>query len=376
MTGQNVALKGKIDTVRDALTLMKPQLAMALPKHLTPERLLRVTMTAVQNTPRLLDCDRTSLFAAVMTCAQLGLEPDGVLGQAYLVPYGNKVQFIPGYKGYLALARNSGEISTIQAHEVHENDFFEYAYGLVEKLEHRPADGERGKIKYFYAYALYKDGGHIFEVMTVADVNAIRDKSYGYKAFIAKKIKSNPWDSSYPQMGRKTAIRRLANYLPLNVQRAAALDGAAAAGKFASTDDFGEVVIESQAEEVAIADQPVESSATQRLDQLAGDAKEPAKGEMIGDPPDLTDQTPADDKPPTMTELIKSIDSADTVELVLECVDLARGLKREDWRKKVNDAGRDRIAVLQLPAHDPTKTAAKNPAKAVGDGGLFGEGSD
>src|SRR5581483_7497984 len=129
---------------------MKPQLEMALPRHLTAERLLRVAMTAVQNTPKLLECDRTSLYAAVMTCAQLGLEPDGVLGQAYLVPFAGRVQFIPGYKGLITLARNSGDVVSISAHEVCKNDRFFYSFGLNERCEHVPADGDRGEVTHFY----------------------------------------------------------------------------------------------------------------------------------------------------------------------------------------------------------------------------------
>ncbi|MCH8136903.1 MAG: recombinase RecT, partial [Proteobacteria bacterium] len=276
-SNQQLAIKQNTDTVRAVLERMKPQLALALPKHLTPDRLLRVTMTAIQNNPKLLDCDRTSLFAAVMTSAQLGLEPDGVLGQAYLVPYAGKVQFIPGYKGYLQLARQSGEISTIQAHEVCANDQFDYAYGLNERLDHVPADGDRGEITHFYAYAKYKDGGHIFEVMTRADVDAVRDNAQAYKAFKAKKIKSTPWVDHYIQMGRKTAIRRLANYLPLSVQRAAVLDAAYEQGKFATIDNFGDVVIEGQADEVADQTQTGAKGATARLDQLADAGKTAAK---------------------------------------------------------------------------------------------------
>ncbi len=372
---QNVALKGKVDTVRQALTAMMPQMKLALPHHLTPERLMRVTMSAVQNTPRLLDCDRTSLLAAVMTCAQLGLEPDGVLGQAYLVPYGNKVQFIPGYKGYLLLARNSGEIKTVQAHEVCANDFFEYAFGINEKLEHVPAEGDRGEVTKFYAYALYKDGGHIFEVMSRVEVDAIRDKSDGYKAFKAKKIKSNPWDSNYVQMGRKTAIRRLANYLPLNVQRAAVLDAAAAAGKFASTDVYGDVVIEGDAEEVEAATQEDGAkSATRKLDQLAGTGAAPAapaKGEMVGDPPDLTpdkDEKPVvDDKKPTMTALIRNIKAATSSDNVDVILDLSHHLS-DDHKGKVIAAANARRAEFTEPDEVPGPTPT-----GEGDGGLFGD---
>lgn len=219
-----------IDSVRNDLEKMKSQFAMALPKHVTPDRLLRVALTCIQNTPKLLECDKTSLYAAIMTCAQLGLEPDGVLGHAYLIPYGNKVQFIPGYKGLLALARNSGEVVSISAHEVREHDEFEYEYGLNEVLSHKPAHDERGEIVCFYAYAKFKDGGHHFDVMSLQEVEEIRDNSQGYIA--AKKWKKeSPWDTHFVEMGRKTLIRRIAKYLPLNVQRAAAMEDYADMGK-------------------------------------------------------------------------------------------------------------------------------------------------
>lgn len=373
MSNQQLAVKQKVDTVRAALEVMKPQLAMALPQHLTPERLLRVSMTAIQNTPKLLDCDRTSLFAAVMTCAQLGLEPDGILGQAYLVPYGNKVQFIPGYKGYLALARNSGEISTVQSHEVCANDFFEYAYGIQEKLEHRPADGERGEIKYFYAYAIYKDSGHIFEVMSRADVDAIRDNSDGYKAFVAKKIKDNPWHSSYVQMGRKTAIRRLANYLPLNVQRAAVLDAAAAAGKFASTDEYGEIVIDGRAEEVGAEEQTGAAGATAKLDLLAGGMSGNGKDTPIAAANDeKKPEAPVEDKPPNMTALKKAIKAAKTREEIDLQLDLSRHLSKDHQEKILAAAGARHAELLRDAQTDPAETPSQIP-EGDGGGGLFGD---
>lgn len=241
---QKVAVK-PADSVRFALEKMKPQMAMALPKHITPERMLRVTMTAVQNTPKLLECDRTSLFSAVMLCCQLGLEPDGVLGQAYLIPFAGRVQFIPGYKGLITLARNSGDVVSIAAHEVREKDHFEYEFGLNEKLEHKPARGERGEITYFYAIARFKDGGYHWDVMTREEVLAIRDKSSGWQSAVKfKKTASSPWEAHFPEMGKKTVIRRIAKYLPMSVQKAAAIDAAYESGAFATTDAEGDIVIE------------------------------------------------------------------------------------------------------------------------------------
>jgi len=246
--------KGQADQVRRALELLKPQMAAALPRHLTPERLCRVAMTAIQNTPKLLECDRTSLFAAVMTCAQLGLEPDGVLGQAYLVPFKGKVQFIPGYKGLISLARNSGEVLSINAHEVCKNDRFAYAFGLDEKLEHVPASGDRGPITHFYAVAKFKGGGHHFEVLTRAEVEAIRDGSSGYKQAVqyAKvgEDPRSPWVQNFPEMGKKTAIRRMAKYLPMNVQKAAAMADMYDAGRHSELGDFGELRVDAPAADV------------------------------------------------------------------------------------------------------------------------------
>lgn len=236
-----------IDTVRAALERMTPQLKMALPRHLTPDRLVRVALTAVQNTPKLLECDRTSLYAAIMTCAQLGLEPDGVLGQAYLIPYGDKVQFIPGYKGLISLARNSGEVVSIGAHEVCERDEFRFAFGLREDLHHVPARGDRGEITHFYAIARFRDGGHHWDVMTREEVDTIRDNSQGYrtaKRFARNGVINSPWAQHYVEMGKKTAIRRIAKYLPLSVQKAAAMADAYDSGRHARMDVHGDIVID------------------------------------------------------------------------------------------------------------------------------------
>lgn len=243
----NVPVKAQlkpIDTVRNALEKMKPQFMAALPKHITPDRMVRVAMTAIQNTPKLLECDQTSLISAVMRSAQLGLEPDGVLGQAYLIPYGNKVQFIIGYKGLIDLARRSGDVTSIFAKEVRENDHFEYQFGLIDVLEHKPAEGERGEITHFYAIAKFKSGGHHYDVMTVSEVNAIRDASQGYQsAKKFNKLADSPWVKNYDEMGKKTVIRRISKYLPMSVQRAAIVDDLVESGKNFTVDHMGDIVI-------------------------------------------------------------------------------------------------------------------------------------
>jgi recombination protein RecT len=252
-----------VESVQRALELMKPQLATALPEHLTADRLLQVVIAALRSHPALLDCDRASLYRAVMTCAQLGLEPDGALGQAWLVPSRGKVQLVPGYRGFLALARNSGQILSINAQAVHRNDHFEYAYGLNERLEHTPAAGDRGEIGHFYAYVRFKDGGHHFDVMSKSEVDAgrVEDSADGYA-----------------EMGKKTVLRRIAKYLPLNVQKAAALADLHEAGKHAALDDFGEIVVDLDSPRESEEPQPEATAAPRsRLDAFAAGDMEPVR---------------------------------------------------------------------------------------------------
>lgn len=236
------------DQIAHLLKARQGEIAKMLPKHLNAERLLKVAQIAATTTPALARCDVASLVGAIGQCAQMGLEPNTVLGHAYLVPFNtkrkdasgnerwvNSVQVIIGYKGLIDLARRSGQIVSIAAHEVCENDKFELVYGLDEKLNHIPALGERGEIIGFYAVAKLKDGGHCFEFMSRMQVEGIQAA-----ADRKNKFPSKVWQEHFSEMGRKTVIRRLAKYLPLSIefQTAAALDGMAEGGKDQHTDSF------------------------------------------------------------------------------------------------------------------------------------------
>ena len=225
----------------------KHELAKMLPKTLSIERLLKVAQIAATTTPALAKCDVASLVGAIGQCAQMGLEPNTVLGHAYLVPFNtrrkdangnerwvNSVQVIIGYKGLIDLARRSGQIVSIAAHEVCQNDKFELVYGLDEKLNHTPAMGERGEVVGFYAVAKLKDGGHCFEFMSKQQVKEIQEA--GDKK---NKYPSKVWQEHFTEMGRKTVIRRLSKYLPLSVefQTASAIDAMAADGKDQNLDN-------------------------------------------------------------------------------------------------------------------------------------------
>lgn len=246
-TRQNLAAMKPKDQIAHLLKAKQGEIAKMLPKHLNAERLLKVAQIAATTTPALAKCDVASLVGAIGQCAQMGLEPNTVLGHCYLVPFNtrrkdkdghekwvNSVQVIIGYKGLIDLARRSGQIISIAAHEVCENDHFELVYGLDEKLAHTPAMGERGEVIGFYAVAKLKDGGHAFEFMTRYQVEQIRDGSQGWQQSVKfKKQASSPWQTHFVEMGRKTVVRRLAKFLPLSIefQTAVAMDEMAETGR-------------------------------------------------------------------------------------------------------------------------------------------------
>lgn len=221
-----------IGPVAKALQQIAPALASALPSHMKAERMIRIALTALRKNPKLGQCDLKSFIGAVMQAAQLGLEPDGTLGEAYLIPYGRECQLQCGYKGLMKLARQSGQISTIVARAAHALDGFEFSFGLFEVLTHIPSRAaEPGALTHVYAIARMKDGGVQMDVMSVADVNKIRDGSQGYQN-AQRYDKPTPWETHYDEMAKKTVLRRLCKMLPASVElaRAVALDEAADAG--------------------------------------------------------------------------------------------------------------------------------------------------
>lgn len=212
--GQMSAAKAEKKTMQAYIKAMEPAIKKALPSVITPERFTRMVLSALSSTPKLAECSPQSFLAAMMTAAQLGVEPNTALGQAYLLPYRNhgqmECQFQLGYKGLIDLAYRSGEVSVIQAHTVYENDVFEYELGMDPKLRHVPAKADRGEAVAYYAMFKTKDGGYGFEVMSVDDVqrHAQRySKSYGSG--------TSPWRSNFDEMAKKTVLKRALKYAPL-----------------------------------------------------------------------------------------------------------------------------------------------------------------
>ena len=217
------------------------QMALAMPKSMTPDRLTRIVMTECRKTPALLKCAPESFYGAVLQCAALGLEPGSALGHCYLLPFGNgkdkqgrpNAQLIIGYRGMIDLARRSGQIVSLQAYCVHEQDTFNYKLGLDPDIEHIPASvADRGKVTHVYAVAKLKGGGVQFEVMSRAEIEKVRTSS--------KAGNSGPWSSHWEEMAKKTVIRRLFKYLPVSIEavRAVEIDEKTDRGEATTDQDF------------------------------------------------------------------------------------------------------------------------------------------
>ena len=194
----------QIDAVRTTITRMQVEFGKALPAQIPAERFVRTVLTALGIKPELGTANRQTLFAACMRAAQDGLLLDG--REAALVMYGDKVQYMPMVGGILKKLRQSGELSSISANVVYENDDFDYELGDEERIKHKPVIGERGKPIAAYAIVRTKDGGVYREVMSVAEVESVRQRSRAKNA--------GPWVTDWSEMARKTVIRRISKRLP------------------------------------------------------------------------------------------------------------------------------------------------------------------
>ena len=232
------AVATKVDRPKTVLDVVlghgfQNQMRMALPKNLTADRLTRIVMTEFRKTPALQECTPASFMAAVLQAAQLGLEPGSALGQAYLVPFNKRMknqrgnwvnvkecQLIVGYRGMISLARRSGEILSINAYCVHEKDDFTYQLGLHPDIHHIPAsEADRGPVVFVYAVAQLRGGGVQFEVMSRAEIEAVRDQSQSWNS--AKKYDStaqSPWSKNFDEMAKKTVVRKMFKYLPVSTE--------------------------------------------------------------------------------------------------------------------------------------------------------------
>ena len=198
----------------------QPELAKALPSVITPERFERMALTAIAKNDKLAASTPASFIGAMLQAAQLGLEPNTPLGQAYLIPFFNgktkqqETQFQLGYKGLIELAYRSGEIKEIYAEAVYPSDSFEYNLGLDRDLRHVPAM-DHGDEQPVYYYAVWKlvNGGFGFAVMSRGDI-----ESHAKKYSQAYATASSPWRTNFDAMAKKTVIKQALKYAPIKVE--------------------------------------------------------------------------------------------------------------------------------------------------------------
>lgn len=198
------------------------RVAKVAPKHLTPERIVQVASTLVYRTPALQKCDPNSILSAVIQAAELGLDISPAMGEAYLIPRWNakagvtECQFQPGYKGLIKLARQSGQVALLQARLVREGERFEYRYTPDLEFLHEPHVTGDAPVVAVYAYAKLASGDTVIEVMTVEEVEAIRQR--------AQAGKSGPWVTDWNEMAKKTVLKRICKSLPRSLDLARAIE--------------------------------------------------------------------------------------------------------------------------------------------------------
>lgn len=189
--------------------VMKKQFALALPKIVTPDRFVRVALTAMNKNPKLLSCTRESVLSCLMSCAELGIEPDG--RRAHLIPFNDRKNqrvictMIVDYKGKVELAMRSGLVASIHADKICENDEFVYNRGHVEKhiIDFRQ---DRGKAFAYYCIVTMKDGSEKSEVMTKKEIDDVRKRS--------RASGDGPWVTDYDEMAKKTVFHRVSKWIP------------------------------------------------------------------------------------------------------------------------------------------------------------------
>lgn len=224
----------KRKNIEALLVKARPSWAALLPSHIKPDVMLRSVMAAVSKTPELIACDPGSIVMSVAQACALGLPPNTPLGLSYLVPFKGTCQLIPGYRGLIRLAVQSGEVQSIESRVVYSRDAFEIHMGTDPRIDHSPSlEADRGEMIGVYSVAKLKTGATTFEWMSIGEINAIRDRS--------KAKDDGPWRTDYAEMARKTVVRRHGKYLPCSEERfaqALQLQAAAESG----TPDFSDVI--------------------------------------------------------------------------------------------------------------------------------------
>lgn len=259
-------------------TFLNPRLK-ALEAYATgrtkPDVLVRLACYEFASSDWLQKCSLDSIYASLITAAQLGLEPGAAKGEGYLVPFKGKCQFIPGYRGLIKLALRSKAVKSVYAHVVFEHDVFMLDLGTEPRAVHQPAlDGERGEIRGVYAVAKLMNDAVDVEWIGLKDLEKIRaDAAKGRGGH------EGPYKEHTAEMYRKAAIRRLSKRLPMGDDffRAAHVDELSEAGQDAPRFDAGGLPT---ASDVTDADVVGDQSSLGQKVARAAQADEPPQREL------------------------------------------------------------------------------------------------
>lgn len=326
---------GSVGTLKALLEGQKGALLALLPKHVTPERLFRMLLVAVNRSPDLLECTQTSIVESVGRAAELGLDISGTLQEAWIIPFNNKIKdasgreiwakqatLMPGYRGLAKLARQSGEVASLQAHVVKEHDDFELVYGTGDAPRLRFAPllrGPRGATVSVYAHIKLISGEDLIDWMSVEDVEKVRAKS--------KQPNSLMWKDHWDEGARKTVFRRLAKWAPLSAEKANKFHEAVAAADV-------EFDIDKMASAIQVPEE--QTSLPPRLSELSAEAAPApaAAGEAAGQ---TNEPAPTDDGQQALLPDAAPEPSAPTEEYVKEAI--APADKKKPWKIVFTSSG-------------------------------------
>lgn len=220
------ALAKDTRTFKDLLVKRQGAMKQIAANGVDPQRVIQVLLASIQKTPALANCTQESIFRCAMHAVELGFYPGSVDQKAYLVPFKDQCTLIVGYKGMVELAYRSRLIKSIRSRAVYEGDTFTYKDGLSPVLDWEPGDTPRDPKKITHAYCIVetKDGGVIYDVMTRAEIDAIRGRS--------KASSNGPWVTDYAEMAKKTVMRRTLKMAPMSIEmvKADAIDLATETG--------------------------------------------------------------------------------------------------------------------------------------------------
>ena len=205
-------------TILEQVTKARDQIALVLPRHIDVDRVITGVRLALAQNKGLAECEPKTVLFAVMAASRIGLEINGPLQECWLIPYKTECTLQIGYRGFQGLARRGGDIRSIEARLVFEGDHFDVQYGTDPRIDHKPnGETDPAKLTHVYAVAFDKAGkSFAFDVLTREDVERARKSS--------RMANGGAWKDHTGEMWRKTAVRRLAKYLPLSPDLAAAIE--------------------------------------------------------------------------------------------------------------------------------------------------------